>query len=160
MPQALEGDRDENLQHFARKLEGRQLDSSGDILTAVASGSDWVGITLEETAPKRMHAGDNIAMVYPHDGTSSVPDGSALIKGAPHQDNAKRLFGFHRQPRRAAAAPRPVLPPPGTPGCGGGNNLPPLEQSSRVEYDLAWASQNHDAILMTWAFHQGGEEEP
>ena len=41
-----------------------------------------------------------------------------------------------------------------------GETLLPLEQISMVEYDVAWASQNRDAILMTWAFRLGGEGEP
>ena len=34
------------------------------------------------------------AVVYPQDGTSAVPDGSALIRGAAHPDNAKRFLDF------------------------------------------------------------------
>ena len=157
--QAVGGDRDETLRQFARQLEGRELDSSGDILAAVSSGSCWVGVTLEESAWKRVQAGDSIAVVYPRDGTSSVPDGSALIRGAVHPDNAKRFLDFtvsqEVQQLLSDQYRRPVREDVGTnPALRG------LSEVVLVDYDLAWASENHDAILMSWAFYQGGEEEP
>ena len=157
--QAVGGDRDETLRQFARQLEGRELDSSGDILAAVSSGSCWVGVTLEESAWKRVQAGDSIAVVYPRDGTSSVPDGSALIRGAVHPDNAKRFLDFtvsqEVQQLLSDQYRRPVREDVGTNPA-----LPGLSEVVLVDYDLAWASENHDAILMSWAFYQGGEEEP
>ena len=159
MLSALDGGTEDVLRAFARCLDGRQLDSSGAVLTRVAEGSDWVGITLEETALKRIAAGDDIALVYPADGTSCVPDGSALVRGAPHEDNA-RLFldftagadvqqllvsQFYRRSVRTDVDP--VL------------SLPDLAQLPLVDYDVAWVSRNRDPILMSWAFHLGGEEE-
>lgn len=157
---ALGGDWEESLRRFAANLDGRQLDSSGDVLTSVADGTDWVGITLEETALKRIAAGDDIAMVYPSDGTSSVPDGSALVKGAPHEANAKRFLDFtvsrdvqefvaeqsYRRPVREDVEPPKELTEQG--------------ELILVDYDVAWASQNREHLLMSWAFFLGGEEEP
>lgn len=157
---ALGGDWDVAIRSFADNLDGRQLDSSGGVLTSVAGGTDWIGVTLEETALKRIAAGDDIALVYPADGTSSVPDGSALVKGAPHTDNAKRFLDFtvswdvqqllatqsYRRPVRTDVEP--------------GQDLPDLDSIPLVDYDVGWASENRDAILMAWAFYLGGEEEP
>ena len=33
-------------------------------------------------------------MLYPADGSSNVPDGVALVKGCPHEENAKRRNNF------------------------------------------------------------------
>lgn len=140
------------LAFFAEILKGHQLDSSGAVLTSVANGTDLVGITLEETALKRIDAGDDIALVYPSDGTSCVPDGSALIKGAPHSDNAKLFLdftvsydvqqllagSFYRRPVRTDIQPEQVLSP--------------LSAIALVDYDVSWAAQNRDAILSDWAF--------
>ena len=92
--QALGGDPDEELLAFAENLGGLELDSSGDVLTAVANGSCWIGITLEETALKRRDAGDSIELAYPEDGTSLVPDGTAIVRGARHLENARRFIDF------------------------------------------------------------------
>ena len=140
-------------------MDGRQLESSGDVLTSVADGTDWVGVTLEETALKRIAAGDDIAMVYPTDGTSSVPDGSALVRGAPHEENAKRFLDFtiswdvqqlvaeqsYRRPVRRDVEPA--------------KELADLEELLLVDYNVDWASRNRENLLMSWAFFLGGEED-
>ena len=46
--QAVGGAPDEVLQAFAVSLDGRQLETSGEVLDSVAEGTDLVGITLEE----------------------------------------------------------------------------------------------------------------
>lgn len=155
---AVEGE--DALQRFAENLDGRQLDDSGNVLTSVAGGTDLVGITLEGSALQRMAAGDDIALVYPADGTSCVPDASALLKGAPHEDNA-RLFldftvsrdaqellaaQFYRRPVRSDVEP--------------GLELTGLSDFPLIDYDADWASDQRQAILMTWAFYLGGEESP
>ena len=40
------------------------------------------------------------------------------------------------------------------------DRLPPLEEITLVDYDLAWTIEHHDSILMSWAFYLGGGEEP
>ncbi len=158
---ALSGTWEERLRQLAANLAGRQLDGSGEMLTSVANGTDWVGFTLEETALKRMAAGDDIALVYPADGTSSVPDGSALVKGAPHEDNAKLFLDFtvsrdvqqllvEQFYRRSVRSD--VEPAQGGPAA--------LDTVPLIDYDVGWASQNRDAILMSWAFYLGGEGAP
>ena len=57
MLHAVGGERDQVLRRFAVSLDGRQLSDSGDVLDSVASGTDLVGITLEETALKRAAEG-------------------------------------------------------------------------------------------------------
>lgn len=144
-------DREGCLARFAADLQGRQLDASGDVLTAVADGSCLVGITLEETALQRIAAGDDIAMVYPTDGTSCVPDGSAIVAGAPHEDNAKRFLDFtvssevqqllgsrfYRRSVRVDAAPDA--------------HLESLDSLSLVEYDARQAADHRSDLLKQWA---------
>ena len=157
---AVGGDMDETLQNFAVSLDGRQLDSSGQVLDSVADGTDLVGITLEETALKRAAEGAELAIVYPADGTSCVPDGGALVKGAAHEENAqlfldfisgldvqRRLEGeFSRRPIRSVQSASQALTP--------------LADIPLVDYDIPWACENHNKILMSWAFYFGGGEEP
>lgn len=143
---------------LSQQLNGKQLESSADVLTSVAAGTNLVGITLEETALKRIAAGDEIALVYPKDGTSCVPDGSALIQGAPHEENAKRFLDFVasqdvqqlladrfcRRPVRSDVQPNP--------------SMPALSTISVLNYDILGASENRSAILSIWAFQFGLEE--
>ena len=92
--QIIPKDTESVLRQFAKNLGGSQFGGSGDVVKAVADGTCFLGITLEETAMKRIAEGYDIKLLYPAEGTSAVPDGSALIKGAPHEDNAKLFLDF------------------------------------------------------------------
>ena len=151
----LAGGGEDCLAGFRSALEGRQSDSSGAVVSSVARGSALVGITLEETALQHISAGEDIALVYPADGTSCVPDGSALVKGAPHEENARRFLDFtvsedvqslvgQRFCRRAVRGDIPADPA-----------LPALSTLNLVDYDVEWASQNRDRLLSDWAFLLG-----
>ena len=156
---AVDADEDAVLQAFAANLDGRQLTSSGAVLSNVAGGQAVVGVTLEETASRRIAAGDELAMVYPADGTSCVPDGSAILKGAPHEDNARAFVDFTvsrdvQQLIEAQFCRRSVrsdLDPAGT--------LPPFGAIAQVDYDVSFASERRESLLMSWAFYLGTEEE-
>ena len=137
---------------LAENLRGIQQSGSGDVLTAVADGSCLVGVTLEESALKRIAEGADIAMVYPMSGTSCVPDASALVKGAPHSENAKKFLDFtasldvqqllsDRFCRRSVRIDVPEA-----------RTLTPLSQIPLVDYDIGWASENRAAVLSDWSF--------
>ena len=154
---ALPGKTDEILQAFAENLDGKQLQSSGAVLTAVAGGQAVVGVTLEETVSRSIAAGDELVMVYPADGTSCVPDGCAILKGAPHEENAKLFVDFTvslsvqklLQERFCRRSVRGDLESTGT--------LPALSQIPQVDYDVGWASRSREALLMSWEFYLGTE---
>lgn len=153
------GETEQNFQAFAQQL-GEQLSSSGSVLTAVAEGSALVGITLEETALKRVAAGDDIALVYPADGTSVVPDGSALVRGAPHRDNAQLFLDFTvsrdaQQMLVDQACRRSVRGDVEL-----GETLIGLEEIPKVSYDVDWASANRELLLSAWERCLTEEGEP
>lgn len=79
---------------FYEQLEGKVLNSSGQVIPKVSDGGFLVGITLEETAQKAIEQGEDIGMIYPEDGTSSVPDGCAMVRNAPHSYNAGKFIDF------------------------------------------------------------------
>ena len=138
-------------------LEGRQF-LLKRALDQVADGGAWLGVTLEETALKYVSGGADVGIVYPKEGTSAVPDASALVKGAPHEDNAKKFLDFtvsqdvqrllgERFYRRSVRTDVPT-----------GESLPDLERICFVDYDVDWASENREGVLMTWAFCLDEEE--
>lgn len=156
---AVDGGEEDLLRALAENLAGRQLEGSGDVLGAVAGGGALVGVTLEETALKRIAAGDDLTLVYPGDGTSCVPDASALIRGAAHEENAKAFLDFTVSEavqrlltgqffRRSV---RGDVEPAG--------ELPALEDIPLVDYDVERVSGRRDELLMTWAFYLGEEED-
>ena len=141
------------LATLAENLQGKTLSSSGDVLNAVADGSYLVGITLEETALKYIAAGADLAMVYPEEGTSCVPDASAIVKGAPHSENAKIFLDFTvsyevQQMLSESSYRRPVRS-----DIPAGDSLLPLQDIVLVDYDIDWACKNRDVILSAWSFY-------
>ena len=129
------------------------------VLDSVAEGTDLVGITLEETALKRAAAGEDIALIYPDDGTSCLPDGCALVQGAPHPENARRFLDFIAGEDVQSRLETEFSRRPVREGVEGGGVLRPLEELALVDYDLARTVEQHDSILMSWAFYLGGGEE-
>ena len=136
---------------MARNLDGCQLSSSGEVLSAVADGSCLVGVTLEETALQRIAAGNNLALVYPAEGTSCIPDGTAVIAGAPHPENAERFLEFtlSREVQQLLGERffrRSVRSDVTVPA-----SLPAMEELKLVDYDVRWASENREELLSRWA---------
>lgn len=149
MVQVLKEKTPDCLEQFAYILDGNVLSGSGDVIDAVVKGTRLVGITLEETALKKIAAGADITMVYPIEGTSAVPDGSALIKNAPHAENAKLFLDFivsketqqfivDKYYRRSIR-----------------NDIKgSINQDSEIvviPYDLEWASSNQNDLLKRWS---------
>lgn len=147
---ALEDTMPHSLKALVQVLEGHSLESSGEVITAVAEGKALVGITLEETAVRAVSSGYDIGIVYPEEGTSCVPDGSALIKNAPHLENAKLFLDFTvssdiqslLQDQGSRRSVRRDLPAPDT--------LPALENLKLVDYNIDWACSHRDSILKQW----------
>lgn len=151
--QALPGDREENLKSFAANLDGRLLSSSGEVIGAVAEGSCYIGVTLEETALKGIDEGYDIDIIYPQEGTSAVADGAAIVAGCRHPENAKSFIDFMLCPDvqqlLADDFSRHSV-------CGSDDGL---EDIKLIDYDLQWASEKQQELLEIWGeLFEGAEE--
>lgn len=153
MIQVLNKDKtdEEIIRAFSDNLAGDICASSGDVIDQVASGKKPIGITLEETALKRINAGAEIGIVYPQDGTSSVPDGSAILKDAAHKANAKLFMEFivsddvqrlleEKLSRRSVR-----------------NDITDYESVVEMYYDIDYATSHRDEILSLWNSAAGGQ---
>lgn len=156
--ECIGGDRDEVMRAFAENLDGKQLSGSGEVLRAVADGRFPIGVTLEETAWKYILADNDIGIVYPSEGTSAVPDGCAILKNAPHIDNAKLFVEFilgrdmqtklvSEQWRRSV---RTDVPAP--------EALPDADALSLIRFDYRSEISMHDEVLTAWAALTEGKQ--
>lgn len=134
---------EEVMETFVSNLDGDILSGSGEVLGEVTAGKKLIGITLEETVLKEMDQNADIAMIYPREGTAAVPDGSALIKNAPHRENAELFIEFtvsedvqrlleDRLYRRSVRK-----------GAEG-------EEIREVRYDLNYSEEHREEILAKW----------
>lgn len=150
MLSCIEGDMWNNLNRFICNLNNMVLPGSGEVTQNVADGTFWVGVTLEETALRSIAAGDEIAIAYPKEGTSAVPDGCAIISGAPHLENAKLFLEFvqskevqqmvvERFNRRSVRLD--VGDPP---------NLISEQKIPLIDYNVEWAGSIKQEFIKKW----------
>ena len=145
--QVLPMEDDAILRGFFENLGGRILGGSGEVVGAVADGDFLIGVTLEETAKKGIAAGADIAMVYPAEGTSDVPDGAAILKGCAHEENA-RLFisfilGLDVQKRLVSDYSRRSVRSDLMAASG-------ARELTLMDYDIRWAGSRKSAVLSLW----------
>ena len=144
----IEGDDWDILAALVDNLDGGALPDSGDVVESVRSGSRYIGVTLEETALKQRSP--ELGIVYPAEGTSAVPDGCALIKGARHPENARAFLDFvmsrdvqellvsdlsRRSVRTDVHAPE---------------DLPSEAELGIIDYDVHWASSIKEEFIARW----------
>ncbi len=132
---------------FYANLDGKLQDSSGNCHKLVASGEYPIGVTIEKSAVLYTDK-PNLAYNYPA-GNSAVPDGVALIKGAPNMDNAKLFIDFvtgvECQTEQSANWKRRPVRSDMNPGT-----LPGLDTLDLTNYDFDWAANNKETIIEQW----------
>lgn len=151
----LDGDLWADLARFEDNLDGNILSDSGEVPTAVDTGSCWVGVTLEETALKRQSQGANIAIVYPTEGTSNLPDGTALVSGARHRDNAMAFLEFVQSADVQALVVSDFARRSVRTDVADRDSLPLEEELVILPYDAQWASGIKEEFLTRWAAGRG-----
>lgn len=138
---------EEAIRELSDLLDGKVLSSSGLVIPQISDGTFLVGITLEETAIKKMAEGCDIGMIYPSDGTSAVPDGCAMVKNAPHSFNAGRFMDFivSKATQQYAAEEikrRPVRTDMDLP-----EEFAPIK---RIDFDIEESAENESRVFELW----------
>ncbi|WP_248926817.1 ABC transporter substrate-binding protein [Paenibacillus hamazuiensis] len=82
------------VKKFVKNLDGKVLSGSGLVYKGVADKEFALGVTLEEAAQRYVEGGAKVGIIYPSEGTSAVPDGAAVIKGAKNMEQAKQFIDF------------------------------------------------------------------
>ena len=132
---------------FIKNLDGKIQDSSGNCHKLVAAGEYAIGVTIEKSAVLYADNPD-IGFLYPAK-NSAVPDGVALVKNCPNEENAKLFIDFVtglecQTAQNTDWARRPVrsdLEPKG---------LCVLSEIDLGNYDFAYAANNKADIVEKW----------
>ncbi|WP_304944037.1 ABC transporter substrate-binding protein [Vallitalea guaymasensis] len=138
------------IKDFYSNLDGKLISGSSGVYKGVADGEYAVGLTLEKTAMEYVNAGAEVGIVYPSEGTSSVPDGIAIIKGAKNEANAKKFMDFVLTAKTQQFildnfASRPVRDDVKI-----ADNLIKMADIKLVDYNLQWVSDNKENIIKKW----------
>jgi len=123
--------------------------SSGAVPKFVNDGELAVGVTLEDAALRFKLGGGPVQIVYPSEGTSIVPDGMALLKGAKNAEGGKAFLDFMNskdaQTVVASVGRRPVRS-----DVESVPELTPLADFPAIDYDGTWAAENRDKLVEAW----------
>ena len=144
---------DDVIAKIAKNVDGGIIDGSQNVVNAVATGEKLVGITSEENALKNMTDGTDIAMIYPSEGTSVIPDGAAIIKNAPHRSNAEKFMEFvvsddvqrlleDNLYRRSVR-----------------KDITTKKKIKEISYDIDYSEKNRQSILKCWQKEAGSGSE-
>lgn len=137
---------------FVESLIGNLVVQSGSsgAHKNVDSGEYPIGITLEKAAVQYdTSESGHLAIVYPTDGTSAVPDGVAIVKDCPNQELAELFVEFvlsaecqtaqnvdyGRRPIRSDVTPE---------------GLPALSDFAIMSYNFDYAAANKADIVDAW----------
>ncbi len=126
--------------------------SSSAAFASVADGEYVAGLTYEDGIASLIKSGaDNLTLVYPSEGTSASAFATAVIKGGPNPELAKKVVDYIMSAegqiafaeavgtvRMTTAAPYET------------EYLPAYESVTWVERDVAWLTENRLAIVDRW----------
>lgn len=134
------------IEKLYENLDGKMVDSSGKCHKMVADGEFYVGLTLEKAAVQYAED-DTVGFVYPKDGTSAVPDGVALVKGCPNEENAKLFIDFVTSKECQTEQSQTWGRRPVRSDLEVGEGMAKLEDIPLVDYDFDWAANEKEAII-------------
>lgn len=124
--------------------------SSGAVPKFVNDGELAIGVTLEDAALRYKLGGGSVEIVYPADGTSVVPDGMALLKGARNSEGGKQFLDFMTSAKAqevvASIGRRPIRS-----DVASVPELMPLSQVPAIQYDAVWAAENRERLVSLWS---------
>lgn len=83
------------VEQFIANLDGKIVDSSSGIYKGTSAGEYAVGVSYEDPCVSLLVDGaTNVKLVYPEEGAVWLPAGMAIVKNAPHLENAKKFVDF------------------------------------------------------------------
>lgn len=131
-------------------LDYRTLDSISAVNSGIVDGKYSLGVTLEESAQALRSGGADVDYIYPKEGTSALPDGTAIVKGSRHEKAAEEFLDFtvSRDVQQVLVADlnrrsvRTDVPP--LPG------LDPISRLDLVAMDLKVLSREKASVMAQW----------
>lgn len=153
--QVSDGEPEAVLADFITALDGHLSSGSSAVLDEVDTGTRLVGITSEGMAKQRITEGADLTIRYPEEGTSAVPDATAIVRGTKHPENARAFLDFtvERDTQRLVEEEflrRSVRTDLGAPQETASDPL------ITIDYDVRWATEQKETILGEWSAAFGG----
>ena len=144
------GKRGDYLEQFMENLEYGTLNSMQEVNAGILDGRYSLGVTMEEFAQALLSEGADVDYIYPQEGTTALPDGTAIVKGCSNPDAARQFLDFtvSRDTQRILVSDlnrrsvRSDVPP--LPG------LSPIGRLPLIEMDLEELTREKKDVLARW----------
>ena len=144
------GKRGDYLEQFMENLEYGTLNSMQEVNAGILDGRYSLGVTMEESAQALLSEGADVDYIYPQEGTTALPDGTAIVKGCSNPDAARQYqdFTVSRDTQRILVSDlnrrsvRSDVPP--LPG------LSPIGRLPLIEMDLEELTREKKDVLARW----------
>lgn len=138
------------LTRFMDNLEYSTLSSLAEVNAAIQDGRYSLGVTMEESAQTLRSEGADVDYIYPEEGTTALPDGTAIVKDCAHPEAARQFLDFTISMdtqrilvsdlnRRSVRSDVPPLP-----------GLSPVSELPMIEMDLEELSEEKEELLSRW----------
>ena len=142
--------RGDYLEQFMENLEYGTLNSMQEVNAGILDGWYSLGVTMEESAQALLSEGADVDYIYPQEGTTALPDGTAIVKGCSNPDAARQFLDFtvSRDTQRILVSDlnrrsvRSDVPP--LPG------LSPIGRLPLIEMDLEELTREKKDVLARW----------
>lgn len=144
------GKRGDYLEQFMENLEYGTLNSMQEVNAGILDGRYSLGVTMEESAQALLSEEADVDYIYPQEGTTALPDGTAIVKGCSNPDAARQFLDFtvSRDTQRILVSDlnrrsvRSDVPP--LPG------LSPIGRLPLIEMDLEELTREKKDVLARW----------
>ena len=138
------------LEQFMENLGYGTLNSMQEVNAGILDGRYSLGVTMEESAQALLSEGADVDYIYPQEGTTALPDGTAIVKGCSNPDAARQFLDFtvSRDTQRILVSDlnrrsvRSDVPP--LPG------LSPIGRLPLIEMDLEELTREKKDVLARW----------
>lgn len=138
------------MKQLADNLEYGSLTSLSEVNSGILDGRYSLGVTLEGAAQALRSGGADVDYIYPKEGTTVLPDGTAIVNGCPNLEEARCFLDFtvsedaqrilvSELNRRSVRMDVPPLP-----------GLSPVNKLPITDMDLKRLSQEKQEILKQW----------
>jgi len=135
------------VKQFIANIDGKILSSSGMVYKGVADKEFPLGVTLEEAALRYVEGGAPVGIMYPSEGTSAVPDGAAIIKGAKNLEEAQEFIDFLVGPDVQSLIQKEFKRRSVRKDAESIEGIPSIGEITLVNYDFDWAAANKDELI-------------
>jgi len=128
-------------------LDGKIASGSGAVHKSVADGEYIVGLTYEDPSNTYVRNGAPVEVVYPKEGAVFLDAASAIIKDAPHMENAKKFIDFILSKEAQDAFGTQLTNRPLRKDTQLGDYMTPLDKINMIDEDTDYVSAHKSEIV-------------